>query len=99
MAGIKARITPALLAVVSDTPNNMSTENKKLPNHESKKISHLVWRFNTGSSTGLRSHGNMASAPMPNRSHATSSTGKTATSGLDSATYAPTSAMLALSAK
>ncbi len=76
----------------------MSSENKKLPNSESQKTSHFTRAVSAGSSAGLRSHGSMATAAMPKRNHATNSTGSRATSGLASATYAPTSAMLALKA-
>ncbi|MCY1367302.1 hypothetical protein D9M69_542310 [compost metagenome] len=85
-AGIDAMITPADTALVRLTPNSMQIENRKLPRKDSRKTSPRV-RVLMGGSSGLRwSQWGMASAAMPKRSHASSSTGKAATSGLERAT-------------
>ncbi len=79
-------ITPADTALVRLTPNSMQIENMKLPRNDSRNTSQRV-RAVIGGSSGVRlSQCGMASAAMPKRSHASSSTGKAATRGLERAT-------------
>jgi hypothetical protein len=85
-AGIDAMITPADTALVRLTPNSMQIENMKLPRNDSRNTRPRVRGVMGGSSGGRRSQCGMARAAMPKRSQASSSTGKAATSGLDSAT-------------
>jgi len=86
IAGIAARITPAETAEVSRMPPSMHSVKRKLPRKLSRNSSRWVRRFSGGSSAGRRSQCAMAMPPMPKRSHASSTTGSTASSGLDSAT-------------
>ena len=79
-------VTPAVTALVRLTPVTMHSVNKKLPKKDSRNSKRLVRRFSGASSGVLRSQRAMATAPMPKRSQASSSTGNNAASGLDSAT-------------
>ena len=85
-AGMDAMITPADTALVRLTPNSMKIENRKLPRNDSRKTRPRVRALMGASSGARRSQCGMANAAMPNRSHASSSTGKAATSGLERAT-------------
>ena len=85
-AGIDAMITPADTALVRLTPNSMQIENRKLPRKDSRNTRPRVRGVIGGSSGGRRSQCGIASAAMPKRSQASSSTGNAATSGLDRAT-------------
>ena len=85
-AGMPARITPADTALVRLTPYSMQIENRKLPTKDSRNSRRRVCAVKGASSAGLRNQGSMAMAAMPNRIHASSSTGNAATSGLDKAT-------------
>ena len=78
--------TPADTALVRLTPYSMQIENRKLPRNDSRNSSSRVRPLSAGSPAGLRSHGSMASPPIPKRSQASRNTGIAPTSGLDSAT-------------
>jgi len=85
-AGIAAMITPAATADVSAMPNSMQIENRKLPRKLSQNSS-LRSRAPSGASPGARpSQPSIATAAMPKRSHASTKTGKIATSSLDKPT-------------
>ena len=93
-AGMAAMVTLAATAPVIDTPVIMQMVNKKLPKKDSKNSSVRALGVKGASAAGRRNQPAMATTPMPKRSQASSKTGKAAASGLDSATYAPTIAML-----
>ena len=82
-AGMAAIVTPAASAEVSATPYSMQMLNRKLPRKLSQNSSQRSWR-DSGASPGRRgSQCSMATAAMPKRSQASSSTGNTATSRRD----------------
>ncbi len=84
--GIADMVTPAATALVRLTPVTMHSVNRKLPKKDSRNSSQRVCA-DSGASPGTgRSQPSMATAPMPKRSQASSSTGNRATSGLDRAT-------------
>ena len=87
-------VTLAATAPVSETPVIMQMVKRKLPKNDSTNSNQRVCRVIGASFAGRRSQVAIASAPMPKRSHASSSTGNAAANGLDSAIYTPTSAML-----
>ena len=78
--------TPAATAPVRLTPATMHRVKRKLPISASKNNSPCVRRDRGASCAGAGSQCSMATAPMAKRSQASSSTGNTATSGLDRAT-------------
>jgi hypothetical protein len=92
-------VTPAAVAVVSAMPLNIQIENRKLPKKESKKKRRLSVRVNGSSPCARNVHGSIATEAIANRKNARANTGMTATSGFDSATYVPTSAIEAVSSK
>jgi hypothetical protein len=84
--GIAAMITPAARAEDRAIPNSMQMEKRKLPRNDSRKSSLRSCTL-SGASFGARfTHVTIATAAMPNRSHASRKTGKTTTSSLDSPT-------------
>lgn len=85
-AGSVARITPAAVAVVSDTPVSMQIENRKLPKNDIVKSCRRSRGESGASPAAPRVHGIIATAAMPKRRKASANTGIAATSGLDSAT-------------
>ena len=80
-------------------PLNMQIENRKLPKKESKKKSRRSVRVSGASPCARNVHGSIATEAMAKRKNASANTGMTATSGLDNATYVPTSAIDAVSSK
>ena len=79
----------ALLAATADvaaTPKSMQTENRKFPRKLSQNSSIRSRGDNGGSAPRRRTQPTMATAAMPNRSHASRNTGKAATRLLDKPT-------------
>ncbi len=85
-AGMAAMMTPADTALVSLTPLIMHSVNRKLPRKDSRNSRRRVRGESGGSPGGFFSQCAIATPPMPKRNQASSSTGKTAASGLESAT-------------
>ena len=85
-AGSVDRITPAALAVVRATPLSIAIENRKLPKNDIRNSCRCSLRVSGGSSRAGRVHGIIATAAIAKRSSASTSTGNTASSGLDKAT-------------
>jgi hypothetical protein len=98
-AGKVASVTPAAVAVVSAMPLSMQIENRKFPKNESRKKSHCSVRVSGASPFARNVQGSIATEAMAKRRNASAKTGITATSGLDSPTYVPTSAIEAVSSK
>ena len=85
-AGIAAIAMPAATAEVSATPLSMQTEKRKLPKKLSQNSSQRSRLPRRGSPGVRRSQPSIATAAMPKRSQASSSTGNSTTSAFDSAT-------------
>src|SRR5499427_3052862 len=92
-AGSVESTTPAAVAVVCVIPLSRQIENRKFPKKLCTNNSRCSVADSGASAGARRVNGSIAIAAMPKRRKASANTGNTATSGFDSATYSPTSAI------
>ena len=85
-AGMAAITTPAATAELSITPYSMQIEKRKLPRKLSQKSRYRSCCDSGVSPAWRGSQLNIATAPMPKRSHASRNTGNTASSSFDKPT-------------